>query len=150
MSTVKDILAKAILLEIETLKSEQLVEVKKCKGKKANGLQKSTSGVATKKNTVFLDAISIPNSNEDSLEAIGVQKSMNISKITKDLVPPLEDIQPVVLNDSKITVKEYDIVTGIKGNAIKSERNSAEVTTNKATVEQKIEETSERVETRAK
>ncbi|KAL7673527.1 hypothetical protein ACOME3_008382 [Neoechinorhynchus agilis] len=79
-----------------------------------------------------------------------VHKRLQIfQQLLGNLVPPLEYIQPVVLNDSKITV-EYDIVTGTKGNDGKSERNSAEVTTKKATVQQKAEESSERVGTRAK
>ncbi|KAL7672673.1 hypothetical protein ACOME3_007554 [Neoechinorhynchus agilis] len=68
----------------------------------------------------------------------------------EDLLETNEDIQPVVLYDSNIAVEGYDIVTGIKGSNRKSKSDSAEVTTKKATVEQKVEETSERVVTRAK
>ncbi|KAL7673785.1 hypothetical protein ACOME3_000066 [Neoechinorhynchus agilis] len=74
----------------------------------------------------------------------------NISTFTRDLVPPLKNIQHVVLHDSNLTVEEYDIVTGLNGNDSKSESDSPSVTTKKATVEQKVEETSELVETRAK
>ncbi|KAL7671824.1 hypothetical protein ACOME3_006726 [Neoechinorhynchus agilis] len=135
MSTVKDILTEA-------LKNEQLIEVKKCKGKKADGLPKLDSQATTKENKVLVDSISMLNSNEDLLETNDVLKTENIAIFTRDLVPPLEDIQPVVFNDSEITV-ESDIVTGIKGND-KKESDPAEVITEKATVQQKVEETSER------
>ncbi|KAL7668936.1 hypothetical protein ACOME3_009617 [Neoechinorhynchus agilis] len=132
--------SETLKYEMEALKSEQLVEVKKCKGKKANGSRKQT-----RENAVLVDSIFMANSNEDSLETSGVQKTANVSTITRDLVPPLEDIQPVEFNDSKVTVEEYDIVTVIKCNDRKSESDSAEVTSKKATVEQKAKGTSERV-----
>ncbi|KAL7673786.1 hypothetical protein ACOME3_000067 [Neoechinorhynchus agilis] len=55
MSKVKDILAEAIQCEIEALKNEQLVEVKKCKGKKAYGSKRhaKVSKVNSKKQTVM-------------------------------------------------------------------------------------------------
>ncbi|KAL7669506.1 hypothetical protein ACOME3_010160 [Neoechinorhynchus agilis] len=110
--------------------------------KQAKGLLKSDSETTTKENNVLVDAINMANSNDDLLEMNGVLKNANILTFTRDLVPPLEDIQPVVLYDSNITV-ESDIVTGIKGDP-------AEVTTKKATVEQKVQVTPERVVTREK
>ncbi|KAL7672163.1 hypothetical protein ACOME3_007057 [Neoechinorhynchus agilis] len=113
MSTVKDILAEAIRCEMEALKNEQLIEVKKCKEKKVNGskrqakvskmnfkkqtkgLLKSDNEVATMENKVLVDAI----------DTNSVLKTENVSTFTRDLVPPLEDIQPVVLYDSNITVE---------------------------------------------
>ncbi|KAL7673541.1 hypothetical protein ACOME3_008396 [Neoechinorhynchus agilis] len=92
----------------------------------------------------------MPNSNEDLLVTNGVLKTENISTFTRDLLPPLEDIQPVVHYDSNITVEEYDIVTGIKYNDRKNQSDPAEVITMKARVEQKVQGTLERVETRAK
>ncbi|KAL7672149.1 hypothetical protein ACOME3_007043 [Neoechinorhynchus agilis] len=68
----------------------------------------------------------------------------------RDLVPSLQDIQPVVPYDADITVEEYDIVTGIKVNDRKNGSDPAEVITMKATVEQKVQVTAERIETRAK
>ncbi|KAL7669152.1 hypothetical protein ACOME3_009818 [Neoechinorhynchus agilis] len=126
--------------EVEALKSEQLIEVIKCKGKKVNGSkrQAKVSKVNSKKQT------------KDLLVTSGAQKTENISTFTRDLVPPLEDIQPVVSYDSNITVEEYDIVTGIKGNDRKNKSDPAEVITMKATVEQKVQVTPERVETGAK
>ncbi|KAL7672677.1 hypothetical protein ACOME3_007558 [Neoechinorhynchus agilis] len=79
-------------------------------------------------------------------EALGSDPVAADAHNRQDFVPPLEDIQPVVLYDSNIAVEEYDIVTGIKGSDRKSKSDSAEVTTKKATVE----ETSGRVVTRAK
>ncbi|KAL7668050.1 hypothetical protein ACOME3_008768 [Neoechinorhynchus agilis] len=124
MSTIKDVLAEAIRFEMEALYNEQLIEVKKCKGCH----QYAKFGL---------------------LETNGVLKTANISTFTMDSTPPLEDIQHVVLYDPKIVV-EYDIVTGIIGNDMKSEKHSAEVTTKKATVEQKLQVTPERVVSRAK
>ncbi|KAL7669534.1 hypothetical protein ACOME3_010186 [Neoechinorhynchus agilis] len=98
-----------------------------------NSLLKSDSETTTKENKVLVDAINMANSNDDLLEMNGVLKNANILTFTRDLVPPLEDIQPVVLYDSNITVEESDILTGIKGDP-------AEVTTKKATVEQKVDE----------
>ncbi|KAL7674385.1 hypothetical protein ACOME3_000666 [Neoechinorhynchus agilis] len=51
MSTLKDVLAEANQCEMEALKNEQLIEVKKCKGKKANGSirQAKVSKVNSKK-----------------------------------------------------------------------------------------------------
>ncbi|KAL7671937.1 hypothetical protein ACOME3_006839 [Neoechinorhynchus agilis] len=89
------------------------------------------------------NSISMLNSNEDLLDTNSVLKTENISTFTRDLVPTLDDIQPVVHYDSNITVEESNIVTWIKGDP-------AEVITKKATVEQKVQVTSERVETRAK
>ncbi|KAL7674855.1 hypothetical protein ACOME3_001129 [Neoechinorhynchus agilis] len=147
MCTVKDILAEAIQCEMEALRNEQLAELKRqakvSKGnskKQIKGLQKSASEASTKENTVLVDSIFMANSNEDSLETSGVQKTANFSTITMDLALPLEDIQHTVLNDFKITVEEYDIVTVIKGSDRKSESDLAEVTTKKATVEQKVDE----------
>ncbi|KAL7675129.1 hypothetical protein ACOME3_001398 [Neoechinorhynchus agilis] len=55
------------------------------------------------------------------------------------------DIQPEVLNDSKIIAEEYDIVTPIKGNDRKTESDSVDVTTKRATVEEQVKDTSERM-----
>ncbi|KAL7669095.1 hypothetical protein ACOME3_009764 [Neoechinorhynchus agilis] len=127
MSTLKDILTEAIPCEMEALKSEQLIEVKKYIGKKPNDSKRQA-----KVSKVLLDSISMLNSNEDLLETSGAQKTENISTFTRDLVPPLEDIQPVVLYDSNITVEEYDIVTLIKGNDRKNQSDPAEVITMKS------------------
>ncbi|KAL7673870.1 hypothetical protein ACOME3_000150 [Neoechinorhynchus agilis] len=132
---------------------------KKCKGKKANcserqakvsnvNSKKQTKGL--KENKVLVNSISMPNSSEDLLETNGVLKTAKISTITRDLVPPLEYIQPGVLYGSNLSVEKYDIVTGIKGSDRKSESDSAEIITMKVTVEQKVQGTPERVETRTK
>ncbi|KAL7667835.1 hypothetical protein ACOME3_010350 [Neoechinorhynchus agilis] len=86
--------------------------------------------------------------NAATKENAALVKTANISTITRDLVPALEDIHHVV-PDSKITA-EYDMDNCKKGNDRKSESDSPSLTTKKATVEQKAKETSERVETRAK
>ncbi|KAL7673981.1 hypothetical protein ACOME3_000266 [Neoechinorhynchus agilis] len=85
MITVKDILAEAIQCEIRAFKSEQLIEVKKCKGKKANGSKRQArvSNVNSKKQTKGL----LKSDSEATTEE---------NSVTRDLVPPLEDTQPVV------------------------------------------------------
>ncbi|KAL7676518.1 hypothetical protein ACOME3_002771 [Neoechinorhynchus agilis] len=123
LSAVRDILAENIQCEMEAPHSED--------------------EATTKENKVFLDSITMLNSNEDLLETNGVLKTENISTFTRNLVPPLEDIQ-------LLTVEVYDIVTGIKGNDRKIESDSPSLTTQKATVEQKVDEIFERVGTRAK
>ncbi|KAL7673083.1 hypothetical protein ACOME3_007955 [Neoechinorhynchus agilis] len=99
MSTLKDILADAIQCEMGALKNEELIEVKGAKGTKLTvqkGRQKFQSEATTKENKILVDSISMLKSNDDLLETNGVQKIANISTITRDLVPCLEDIQPVV------------------------------------------------------
>ncbi|KAL7670243.1 hypothetical protein ACOME3_005182 [Neoechinorhynchus agilis] len=140
MSTVKKVLAKAIQCEMETLKNEQLIEVKKCKGKKANGSKRKAK----------ISKANFKKQAKDLLETNCVLKTENISTFARDLVPPLKDIQPAVLHDSNLTVDEYDHVTVIKGNDRKKESDPAELIATKATVEQKVQATPERVETRAK
>ncbi|KAL7673398.1 hypothetical protein ACOME3_008257 [Neoechinorhynchus agilis] len=68
----------------------------------------------------------------------------------RDLAAPLEDIQPGVIYDSTITVDECDIRASIKHSDRKRVNDSPSETSKKATVEQKVEETSERVGRRAK
>ncbi|KAL7676613.1 hypothetical protein ACOME3_002861 [Neoechinorhynchus agilis] len=89
MSTVKGISAEVIQGEMEAFKSEQQAYVSKVNVKKhAKGLLKSASEASTKENNVLVDAINMPNSDEDSLETIGVQNTANISTITVNLAPP--------------------------------------------------------------
>ncbi|KAL7671684.1 hypothetical protein ACOME3_006587 [Neoechinorhynchus agilis] len=87
---------------MEALKNEQLVDVEMCKGKKANGSMGRQSDTVTKENTFLSDAIIMVNSNEDSLETIGVQKTANTSTITRYY--PQEDIQPGVDDDLMILI----------------------------------------------
>ncbi|KAL7668259.1 hypothetical protein ACOME3_008969 [Neoechinorhynchus agilis] len=110
---------------MEALKNEQLVEVKKCKGKRGN----DSNGQAKTKGLLKSDS-----------EAATMENTAIVSTIARHLAPT-----SVVL-DSKIAVEQYDIATGIKSNDRKSESDSPLVTTKEA----RVEETSERVGTRAK
>ncbi|KAL7678391.1 hypothetical protein ACOME3_004618 [Neoechinorhynchus agilis] len=159
--------AEAIQCEIEALKSEQLVEVKKCKGKKVNSTkrQRFQRGILRNELKAYINRlVKLPRRIIRFWKILSlwqtqakirwkrvVSKRQRIfQQLQGTWYQPQEGIQPAVLNDSKITVKEHDIVTKIKGNDRKSESDSPSVTTKKATVEQKVEETSERVGTRAK
>ncbi|KAL7668862.1 hypothetical protein ACOME3_009544 [Neoechinorhynchus agilis] len=112
MITLKDILTDAIQCEMEALKNELLFEVKRRKGKKLTvqgSRQRLQMGILRNKLKVYrnrlvklpkrrtrflIDSIFMANSNEDSLETSDLQKTSNVSTITRDLV------KPVVLNDS--------------------------------------------------
>ncbi|KAL7670233.1 hypothetical protein ACOME3_005173 [Neoechinorhynchus agilis] len=63
--------------------SKRKAKISKANSKKqAKGLLKSDNEASTKENKVLVDLINMPNSNEDSLETSGVQKTADISTMT--------------------------------------------------------------------
>ncbi|KAL7671706.1 hypothetical protein ACOME3_006610 [Neoechinorhynchus agilis] len=101
MTTVKDILTEAIECEKEALKSEQLIEVRKYKGKKANGSKRQSKPVVLYDSNITVEEHDI---------VIGIKG--NDRKKESD---PAEVITKKAAVGQKVQVTPEQVVTRAKG-----------------------------------